>query len=98
MDIRFSGSRSGTAPLTWGQRAIWDAIRKTAPDDHYFNFGRVLAVPRRARPLTVARAAEVLGALVERHESLRTRMSAGMIVASPLAAVLLGRFGTKITI
>ncbi|MEV4093036.1 hypothetical protein [Streptosporangium saharense] len=78
MDIRFSGSRSGTAPLTWGQRAIWDAIRKTAPDDHYFNFGRVLAVPRRARPLTVARAAEVLGALVERHESLRTRLTAGL--------------------
>ncbi|MEV8635033.1 condensation domain-containing protein [Streptosporangium sp. NPDC051023] len=78
MNIRFSGSRSGTAPLTWGQRAIWDTIRKTAPDDHYFNFGRVLAVPRRARPLTVARAVEVLGALVERHESLRTRLSAGL--------------------
>ncbi|GAA3123798.1 hypothetical protein [Streptosporangium carneum] len=77
MNIRFSGSRSGTAPLTWGQRAIWDAIRKTAPDDHYFNFGRVLEVPRRARPLTVARAAEVLGALVERHESLRTRLGPG---------------------
>ncbi|MEU8383608.1 condensation domain-containing protein [Streptosporangium sp. NPDC048865] len=74
MDIRFSGSRSETAPLTWGQRAIWDTIRKTAPDDHYFNFGRVLAVPRRARPLTVAGAAEVLRALVERHESLRTRL------------------------
>ncbi|GAA4199701.1 hypothetical protein GCM10022252_51910 [Streptosporangium oxazolinicum] len=74
MDIRFSGSRSGTAPLTWGQRAIWDTIQKTAPDDHYFNFGRVLAVPRRARPLTVAGAAEVLRTLVERHESLRTRL------------------------
>ncbi|MEU4533388.1 hypothetical protein AB0G15_00860 [Streptosporangium sp. NPDC023825] len=74
MDIRFSGGRSETAPLTWGQRAIWDTIRKTAPDDHYFNFGRVLAVPRRARPLTVAGAAEVLRALVERHESLRTRL------------------------
>ncbi|MEV7007978.1 hypothetical protein [Streptosporangium sp. NPDC051022] len=78
MDIRFSGSRSGTAPLTWGQRAIWDAIRKTAPDDHYFNFGRVLPVPRRARPLTVARAVEALGALVERHESLRTRLGTGL--------------------
>ncbi|MDP9861276.1 MULTISPECIES: condensation domain-containing protein [Streptosporangium] len=77
MDIRFSGSRSDTAPLTWGQRAIWDTIQKTAPDDHYFNFGRVLAVPRRARPLTVERAAAALGALVERHESLRTRLGAG---------------------
>ncbi|MFI6885458.1 condensation domain-containing protein [Streptosporangium canum] len=77
MDIRFSGSRSGTAPLTWGQRAIWDTIQKTAPDDHYFNFGRVLKVPGRARPLTVERAVEVLGALVERHGSLRTRLGAG---------------------
>lgn len=77
MNIRFSGSRSGTAPLTWGQRAIWDTIQKTAPDDHYFNFGRVLKVPRRARPLTVERAVEALGALVERHESLRTRLGAG---------------------
>ncbi|WP_051864610.1 condensation domain-containing protein [Streptosporangium roseum] len=77
MDIRFSGSRSGTAPLTWGQRAIWDTIQKTAPDDHYFNFGRVLKVPRRARPLTVERAVEVLGTLVERHGSLRTRLGAG---------------------
>ena len=57
MDIRFSGSRSGMAPLSWGQWAIWDAIQKMAPDDHYFNFGRVLAVPKRARPLTVERAA-----------------------------------------
>ncbi|AWS41454.1 condensation domain-containing protein [Streptosporangium sp. 'caverna'] len=77
MDIRFSGSRSEIAPLTWGQWAIWDAMQKTAPDDHYFNFGRVLAVPKRARPLTVERAAELLGALVERHESLRTRLRTG---------------------
>ncbi|MEU4831226.1 hypothetical protein [Streptosporangium sp. NPDC023615] len=74
MNIRFSGGPPDTAPLTWGQRAIWDTILKTAPDDRYFNFGRVLAVPRRARPLTVARAAEALGALVERHGSLRTRL------------------------
>ena len=77
MDIRFSGSRSEIAPLTWGQWAIWDAIQKTAPDDRYFNFGRVLAVPERARPLTVERAVELLGALVERHESLRTRLRTG---------------------
>ncbi|GAT66860.1 nonribosomal peptide synthase [Planomonospora sphaerica] len=74
MEIRFAGGRAGTAPLTWGQRAIWDTIVKTAPDDRYFNFGRVLAVPGRARPLTPARAAEALGALVARHESLRTRL------------------------
>ncbi|GAA3124861.1 hypothetical protein GCM10010466_14640 [Planomonospora alba] len=74
MDVRFAGGRAGAAPLTWGQRAIWDTIRATAPDDRYFNFGRVLAVPGRARPLTPERAAGALGALVERHESLRTRL------------------------
>ncbi|GGS46863.1 hypothetical protein GCM10010156_01940 [Planobispora rosea] len=76
MDIRFSGGRSGTAPLTWGQRAIWDTVRKTAPDDRYFNFGQILPVPDRVRPLTPERAARALGALVERHESLRTRLGA----------------------
>ncbi|GIH98658.1 hypothetical protein [Planobispora takensis] len=76
MEIRFSGGRSGTAPLTWGQRAIWDTVRKTAPDDRYFNFGRILPVPGRAGPLSPERAAEMLGALVERHESLRTLMDA----------------------
>nr|BFE87823.1 hypothetical protein GCM10020093_104240 [Planobispora longispora] len=74
VEARFSGGRSGTAPLTWGQRAIWDAVRKTAPDDRYFNFGQILPVPGRARPLTPERAAAALGSLVERHESLRTRL------------------------
>ncbi|MBG0815917.1 hypothetical protein [Planomonospora sp. ID82291] len=74
MELRFAGGRAGTGPLAWGQRAIWDAIVRTAPDDRYFNFGRVLAVPGKARPLTPARAAEALGALVARHESLRTRL------------------------
>ncbi|GAA3445144.1 non-ribosomal peptide synthetase condensation domain protein [Planomonospora venezuelensis] len=76
MDARFSGGRSGTAPLTWGQRAIWDTVRRTVPDDRYFNFGRILPVPGRARPLTPERAAAALGALVERHESLRTTLGA----------------------
>src|SRR5947207_2873651 len=71
----FRGDRSGTAPLTWGQHAIWYAIGHTAPDDHYFNFGRVFAVPDRlACPVDVAVAA--LGELVSRHESLRVRVVA----------------------
>ncbi|MFF4773501.1 condensation domain-containing protein [Microtetraspora fusca] len=70
--ISFAGTRSGTAPLTWGQLAIWQAILRTAPDDHYFNFGRVVEVPRGARPVSVAHVSRGIGLLVERHEALRT--------------------------
>ncbi|GIH26671.1 hypothetical protein Aph01nite_49810 [Acrocarpospora phusangensis] len=68
--IAFAGERSGDAPLTWGQRAIWEAIERTAPDDHYFNFGRVVRLG--ARPASVDGARWALARLVERHESLRT--------------------------
>ncbi|MFI6294269.1 condensation domain-containing protein [Nonomuraea sp. NPDC050790] len=71
MNADFAARDSGTAPLTWGQRAIWEAIRRTAPDDHYFNFGRVLKVPGRRSAAEVTRA---LAALVERHGALRTRL------------------------
>src|SRR5262249_7648084 len=48
--VPFSAPDSGTGPLTWGQLAIWEAIERTTPDDHYFNFGRILKVPGRAAP------------------------------------------------
>ncbi len=73
-EIAFHGERSGRAPLTWGQRAIWHAIRRTAPNDHYFNIGRVLPLADRGRPVTVPEALGALARLVERHESLRTRL------------------------
>jgi hypothetical protein len=72
MIVEFAAPDSGTAPLTWGQRAIWEAIERTAPDDHYFTFGRVVKVPGAPRPVDEVTAA--LGALVERHGSLRTRL------------------------
>ncbi|NEE25811.1 non-ribosomal peptide synthetase condensation domain protein, partial [Streptomyces sp. SID7982] len=68
---------SGRAPLTWGQRAIWHAIRRTAPNDHYFNIGRVLPLADRGRPVTVPEALKALAHLMERHESLRTRLLLG---------------------
>ncbi|MFE3518188.1 condensation domain-containing protein [Streptomyces sp. NPDC059166] len=70
----FRGGRSGQAPLTWGQRAIWHAIRRTAPNDHYFNIGRVLSLADRGSPVSVAACTDALGRLVERHEALRTRL------------------------
>ncbi|MFI7327559.1 condensation domain-containing protein [Streptomyces rubiginosohelvolus] len=76
-DVAFHGERSGRAPLTWGQRAIWHAIRRTAPNDHYFNIGRVLPLADRGRPVTVPEALKALAHLMERHESLRTRLLLG---------------------
>ncbi|GII63217.1 hypothetical protein Skr01_33020 [Sphaerisporangium krabiense] len=70
--VEFAGPGSGHAPLTWGQRAIWEAIVRTAPDDHYFNFGQVLKVPGSR---TVAEVRTALAALVARHGALRTRLA-----------------------
>ncbi|MYS82576.1 condensation domain-containing protein [Embleya scabrispora] len=65
------------APLTWGQRAIWQAIRRTAPSDHYFNMTRVLPIADRGGPVDVAHASAALGRLMERHDALRTRLVSG---------------------
>ncbi|ETK37327.1 condensation domain-containing protein [Microbispora sp. ATCC PTA-5024] len=66
-----------TGALAWGQRSIWGAMRLVgAAGDHYFNFTRVVPVPRGAGsppPETVARAVAMV---VERHDSLRTRVRA----------------------
>ncbi|MFJ6610327.1 condensation domain-containing protein [Streptomyces sp. NPDC091289] len=73
-EVGFRGERAGSAPLTWGQRAIWHAIRRTAPNDHYFNIGRVLPLADRGRPASVAGTLDALARLMERHEALRTRL------------------------
>ncbi|GIG60035.1 hypothetical protein Lfu02_44070 [Longispora fulva] len=67
--VTFQGGRAGDAPLTWGQRAIWNAIMRTVPGDHFFNFGRIL---RLRTPVPVERARRAVADLVARHESLRT--------------------------
>jgi hypothetical protein len=71
MSVAFRAPDSGTGPPTWGQLAIWDAIERTAPDDHYFNFGRILRVPG---VRTHAEVDAALAALVATHGSLRTRL------------------------
>ncbi|MEV6931506.1 condensation domain-containing protein [Dactylosporangium sp. NPDC051485] len=71
--VAFRGDRSGGGPLTWGQRAIWNAIRRTVPNDHYFNLSRVLALG--GRTVSVAEATAALAALIGRHEALRTRIA-----------------------
>ena len=65
--------RAGEGPATWGQTAIRRALAALAPQDHQFNlvWGGLLD-----RPLPTAAAVEVVRALVERHDSLRTRIHA----------------------
>ncbi|GAA1021128.1 hypothetical protein Aple_057810 [Acrocarpospora pleiomorpha] len=67
----FGGGRSGQAPLTWGQRGIWDAMARNPPG--HFNIGRVLMVPRRGGA-AAAEVARAVGSLAERHEALRTQV------------------------
>ncbi|MFJ4499588.1 condensation domain-containing protein [Streptomyces sp. NPDC088864] len=74
VQVPFTGDRSGTAPLTWGQRAIWHAILRTAPNDVYFNIGRLLTLGERGRATDLPRLATALAALLQRHEALRTRL------------------------
>jgi hypothetical protein len=70
----FHAGTGRTGPLTWGQSSIWEAMQQTAPDDHYFNNGVVVAIPARVRPVDPARLAGAMAAVCERHESLRTRL------------------------
>ncbi|MEV7602402.1 condensation domain-containing protein [Kitasatospora sp. NPDC089797] len=72
LEIAFSSGRSATGPATWGQRAIWDAVRRLPPAD----------VPR----YTIATAAplepglplpvllDALAELLHLHDALHTRL------------------------
>lgn len=75
--VPFAGGRAGAGPLTWGQRAIWHAIGRTVPNDHYFNLDRIVDLAPRTVP--VAAALDALAALVTRHEALRTKLGTKLI-------------------
>jgi hypothetical protein len=68
--VVFHGAGHGHGDLTWGQRAIWEAMRWLGDANHYFNFAHVFPVPA-GRRMAGVRAA--VSGLMERHESLRTR-------------------------
>ena len=76
IEVSFAGDREATAPLTWGQRSMWNAIQQIAPGDNLMNVGRQLVVPARCR-LEPPAVAAALGQLIERHESLRTLIRPG---------------------
>jgi hypothetical protein len=61
--------RTRSGPLTWAQLAIWEVLHWLPADDTSLTLSRVLAIPGDADLAHVRRA---LGALVRRHEALRT--------------------------
>jgi hypothetical protein len=58
-----------SAPMTWGQVAIWDVLKWLSPDGASLNMPAVLLTPPGT---TVALVFNVIRQLVLRHESLRT--------------------------
>ncbi|MEV0536042.1 condensation domain-containing protein [Kitasatospora sp. NPDC050463] len=68
--LRFHGDRTESAPMTWGQRAIWKSIQWLDEGAHYYNIPRVVAAPP---GLTISQVEVALGRLLTRHEALRTR-------------------------
>ncbi|MFJ9453968.1 condensation domain-containing protein [Kitasatospora sp. NPDC101447] len=72
LEIAFSSGRAGSGPATWGQHAIWDAVRRLAPADAP-RYNITTAAPLDpGLPLPV-----VLGALeqlLHLHDSLHTRL------------------------
>lgn len=57
------------APVTWGQQAIWDAMRDLGAYDHQFNLRWTLTLPA---PGPIPDVLAALEWLVGRHESLRS--------------------------
>lgn len=62
-----------SAPITWGQRALWMAARRHGAGQVMFTLKRWVAVPRRAQA-DPDRVYAALAALLARHSSLRTRL------------------------
>ena len=62
-----------TAPITWGQRALWMALRRHGTSQTMFALKRHVAVPRRARS-DPERVYAAIAALMVRHTALRTRL------------------------
>ncbi|ROO63330.1 condensation domain-containing protein [Micromonospora sp. Llam0] len=62
-----------TAPITWGQRALWMALRRHGASQAMFALKRHVAVPRRARS-DPERVYAAIAALMVRHTALRTRL------------------------
>ncbi|MGW2873161.1 condensation domain-containing protein [Kitasatospora sp. NPDC001225] len=72
LELAFSSGRTGTGPATWGQRAIWDAVRRLPPADApRYNIATAAPLDP-GLPLPVLLAA--LERLLHLHDSLHTRL------------------------
>ncbi|MEV4136100.1 condensation domain-containing protein [Dactylosporangium sp. NPDC049742] len=67
--VAFQGDGAGVEELTWGQRDVWDLMRRTG---RTMNIGGAV---RAGDGETVEGVAAVLRFLVGRHQALRTRLS-----------------------
>lgn len=72
ISIPFGGTRSGSFPLTWGQRWIWNSLLSRAPYFADLSGSYVVTVPETCGIDGVAGA---LTALLARYETLRTMFS-----------------------
>jgi Condensation domain len=69
--VPFTGAGAGTAPLGWGQKAIWQDMRESG--NQFTMWGRIV-LPEGS---TVADAATRMSGLMQRHAALRTRLTTG---------------------
>jgi len=69
--VRFEGGGAGSDELAWGQASFWYCMRDTGQSA---TMGGVAPVPAGT---TVGELAELLGYLLSRHQSLRTRLEFG---------------------
>jgi len=72
----FAGAPAPPAPLTWGQRALWIAMRRRGPEEFRINISKIVPVPEGATD-DVPGVLSAVAALVGRHSSLRTRIEDG---------------------
>jgi hypothetical protein len=71
MVVKFTGAEAGTAPLTWGQKAILQDIQDSG---NQFSMPGTLGLPEGS---TVEDAAARLSGLMRRHAALRMRLGTG---------------------
>jgi hypothetical protein len=66
--VAFQGDGAGVEALTWGQRDVWDLMRRTG---RTMNIGGTVRTPDGE---TVERTAALLRFIMSRHQALRTRL------------------------
>ncbi len=71
MVVQFTGAEAGTAPLTWGQKAILQDMQDSGSQ---FSMHGTITLPEGS---TVEDAADRLSGLILRHAALRTQLRTG---------------------